>query len=123
MGEIIEIVIFMWIIAIVAFAPLGYFIYVFTVGSGKSFGKSNPEDHAVENTSYYKHIDFVLSTLLGGTGKTASQATSTPAAGPISSVSISEKPRPRPRPRPQPIAEAAPEKKSKEKKKKAKKNK
>lgn len=38
MGEIIEISIFMLIIAGIAFAPLGYFIYNYTKKDGEPFG-------------------------------------------------------------------------------------
>ena len=38
MGSIIEISIFMLIIAAIAFAPLGYFIYVYTKKNGEPFG-------------------------------------------------------------------------------------
>lgn len=113
MGEILEIVIFMWIIAVIAFAPLGYFIYLFTIGNGESFGKSNPEDHSVEHTSYYKHIDFVLSTLLGGTSGSKPTA---PAAS-STSASISDAPKPRPRPKSSTVESS---KKAKDKKKKSK---
>jgi len=65
MGEIIEITVWMWIVAIFAFAPLGYFIYVFTKGSGESFGRSNPADHSVEHTRYYQVIDEVMSKIFG----------------------------------------------------------
>ena len=41
-GTIIEIVIVMWIIACLAFAPLGYFIYMYTMKSGEPFGETEP---------------------------------------------------------------------------------
>ena len=41
-GTIIEIGIVMWIIACLAFAPLGYFIYMYTMRSGEPFGETEP---------------------------------------------------------------------------------
>lgn len=41
-GDLIEITIFMWIVAIFAFAPLGYFIYMYTMKSGEPFGDTEP---------------------------------------------------------------------------------
>ncbi len=41
-GEIIWLFILMWIIATAAFAPLGYFIYMYTKNSGKPFGETEP---------------------------------------------------------------------------------
>ncbi len=38
MGEIFEISIFMLVIATIAFAPLAYFIYVYTKKDGEPFG-------------------------------------------------------------------------------------
>ena len=66
MGEILEITVFMWFVAIASFAPLGYFIYLFTKGDGESFGKSNPADHSIEHTKYYQVINNVMGKILGG---------------------------------------------------------
>lgn len=41
-GDLIEIIIVMWIVAIFAFAPLGYFIYMYTKKSGEPFGDTEP---------------------------------------------------------------------------------
>ncbi|WP_445367054.1 hypothetical protein ACH5Y9_18010 [Methylomonas sp. BW4-1] len=38
MGGVIELVVLMLIIAIFAFAPLGYFIYMYTMKNGEPFG-------------------------------------------------------------------------------------
>ena len=47
MGTIIEISIFMLVIASVAFAPLGYFIYNYTKKDGEPFGDfEHPEVHS-----------------------------------------------------------------------------
>ena len=42
MGELIEIWFFMLLIACVAFAPLGYFIYMYTMKNGEPFGDTEP---------------------------------------------------------------------------------
>ncbi len=42
MGGVIELVFFMLVIAIVAFAPLGYFIYMYTMKNGEPFGDIEP---------------------------------------------------------------------------------
>lgn len=41
-GDLIEVAILMWIIAIFAFAPLGYFIYMYTMKDGEPFGDTEP---------------------------------------------------------------------------------
>lgn len=41
-GDLIEILIGMWIIALFAFAPLGYFIYIYTMKEGEPFGDTEP---------------------------------------------------------------------------------
>ncbi len=41
-GDLIEVAIMMWIIAIFAFAPLGYFIYMYTMKDGEPFGETEP---------------------------------------------------------------------------------
>lgn len=42
MGTVIEIGLFMLAIAIFAFAPLGYFIYMYTMKNGEPFGDTEP---------------------------------------------------------------------------------
>ena len=42
MGEIIWLFIVMLVIASVAFAPLGYFIYMYTMKKGEPFGDTEP---------------------------------------------------------------------------------
>lgn len=42
MGTVIEISFFMLVIAIFAFAPLGYFIYMYTMKNGEPFGDIEP---------------------------------------------------------------------------------
>ncbi len=41
-GEVIELFIVMWIVGFLAFAPLGYFIYMYTKKSGNPFGDIEP---------------------------------------------------------------------------------
>ena len=41
-GDLIEVAIVMWIVAIFAFAPLGYFIYMYTMKDGEPFGDTEP---------------------------------------------------------------------------------
>ena len=46
MGGIIELAVFMLVIASVAFIPLGYFIYMYTNKNGEPFGNTEPHgDH------------------------------------------------------------------------------
>ncbi|WP_262964452.1 hypothetical protein [Methylobacter psychrophilus] len=46
MGGVIELFLIMLIIASVAFAPLGYFIYKYTQKNGKPFGETDPDSEA-----------------------------------------------------------------------------
>lgn len=46
MGGIIELAVFMLVIASIAFIPLGYFIYMYTSKNGEPFGETEPHgDH------------------------------------------------------------------------------
>lgn len=52
MGTVIELGVFMLVIACFAFAPLGYFIYMYTMKNGEPFGDIEPHgdsDSAVLN--------------------------------------------------------------------------
>ncbi|WGS86656.1 hypothetical protein [Methylomonas sp. UP202] len=42
MGGVIELMVLMLIIAVFAFAPLGYFIYMYTMKNGEPFGDIEP---------------------------------------------------------------------------------
>lgn len=42
MGGVIELMVVMLIIAVFAFAPLGYFIYMYTMKNGEPFGDIEP---------------------------------------------------------------------------------
>ncbi|BCG65441.1 MAG: hypothetical protein methR_P3280 [Methyloprofundus sp.] len=41
-GDIVWMIIMMWVVAVAAFAPLGYFIYMYTMKSGEPFGETEP---------------------------------------------------------------------------------
>ncbi len=43
-GDIILVTILMWVVAIFAFAPLGYFIYMYTMKDGEPFGDIEPHE-------------------------------------------------------------------------------
>lgn len=42
MGGVVQILFWMLVVAIFAFAPLGYFIYIYTVKNGEPFGDTEP---------------------------------------------------------------------------------
>ncbi len=44
MGSVIEIAIIMLVVATLAFAPLGYFIYMYTQKNGEPFGDIEPHE-------------------------------------------------------------------------------
>lgn len=65
MGTVIELGFFMLVIACFAFAPLGYFIYMYTMKNGEPFGDTEPHgdsESAVLNLTA-KAIDRVKSLL------------------------------------------------------------
>lgn len=41
-GDIFILTLFMWVVAVCAFAPLGYFIYMYSMKSGEPFGEIEP---------------------------------------------------------------------------------
>ena len=41
-GDIFILTFFMWVVAVCAFAPLGYFIYMYTMKNGEPFGDTEP---------------------------------------------------------------------------------
>ena len=41
-GDLIWMGIVMWVVAVFAFAPLGYFIYMYSMKSGEPFGDTEP---------------------------------------------------------------------------------
>jgi len=45
-GDLVELFVWMWIIATAAFAPLAYFIYKYTQKNARPFGETQPHgDH------------------------------------------------------------------------------
>jgi len=64
-GEISELFLVMFGIATVAFAPLGYFIYKFTIKNGKPFGETEPhgDSPSLINDFAENVIHFVQSRL------------------------------------------------------------
>ena len=63
MGEIIEISFFMWVIAVGAFTPLGYFIYLYSKDPKDTAEES--VHHPVEELKYYAPINGFLNKMLG----------------------------------------------------------
>ena len=65
MGGVIELVIVMLIIAMLAFAPLGYFIRMYTQKNGEPFGNTEPhgDSPSVVNDFAETVIHFVKSKL------------------------------------------------------------
>lgn len=65
MGAVTELFIWMFIIAALAFAPLGYFIYKFTQNDGKPFGETEPhgDSPSIVNDLAEKAIGFVKKAL------------------------------------------------------------
>jgi len=65
MGEIIELLIIMLIIATVAFAPLAYFIHKYTQKNGQPFGETEPhgDSPSLVNDLAETAIHFVKSKL------------------------------------------------------------
>ncbi len=65
-GEVIEIFIVMWIVALLAFFPLGYFIYVYLIKSGDPFGDIEP--HGDSPSVVADLVDTVIGIVGGGFG-------------------------------------------------------
>jgi len=66
-GEIGEIFFFMWVVAIAAFAPLGYFIYMYTKKNGRPFGETEP--HGDNNSVIANFADTVINYVKSLIGK------------------------------------------------------
>ena len=66
-GDLIEIGIAMWIIACLAFAPLGYFIYMYTMKSGEPFGDIEP--HGDSDSKVLDLAEQAIHTIKGLIGK------------------------------------------------------
>ncbi|WP_446809829.1 hypothetical protein ACH50O_21645 [Methylomonas sp. 2BW1-5-20] len=67
MGGVIELLVLMLIIAIFAFAPLGYFIYMYTMKNGEPFGDIEP--HGDSESALLKAVDKVVNLVKGKLGK------------------------------------------------------
>jgi hypothetical protein len=67
MGGVIELLVLMLIIAIFAFAPLGYFIYMYTMKNGEPFGDIEP--HGDSESALLKTVDKVINIVKGKLGK------------------------------------------------------
>jgi hypothetical protein len=63
MGDIIELAFFMFIIACISFAPLGYFIYMYTMKNGEPFGDIEP--HGDSHSAISDMVGKVFDKLLG----------------------------------------------------------
>ncbi len=67
MGGVIELVVLMLIIAIFAFAPLGYFIYMYTMKNGEPFGDIEP--HGDSESPLLNAVAKAINTVKGKLGK------------------------------------------------------
>lgn len=67
MGTVIEIGLFMLVIAIFAFAPLGYFIYMYTMKNGEPFGDIEP--HGDSESAVLNMATKVIDMVKGAIGK------------------------------------------------------
>jgi len=67
MGGVVELVLLMLVIAIFAFAPLGYFIYMYTMKSGEPFGDTEP--HGDSESSLLTAVGKVINIVKGKVGK------------------------------------------------------
>lgn len=67
MGGVIELFVFMLIIACFAFAPLGYFIYMYTMKNGEPFGDIEP--HGDSESALLNTVGKVIDKVKGLMGK------------------------------------------------------
>ncbi|CAD6875245.1 hypothetical protein JWZ98_02850 [Methylomonas sp. EFPC1] len=67
MGGVIELVVLMLIIAIFAFAPLGYFIYMYTMKNGEPFGDIEP--HGDSDSALLRNVSKAILMVKGKLGK------------------------------------------------------
>ncbi|MCK5120417.1 MAG: hypothetical protein GQ532_03740 [Methylomarinum sp.] len=66
-GNLIELFIIMLVIACLAFAPLGYFIYMYTKKNGEPFGDTEP--HGDSESKIIDLAELVISKVKGLLGK------------------------------------------------------
>ena len=63
MGDLLELIFFMLVIALVAFAPLGYFIYMYTMKNGEPFGDIEP--HGDSDSPLLSMVAKVINSVKG----------------------------------------------------------
>ncbi len=61
MGEVFELLFFMLLLALLAFAPLGYFIYRYTMKNGEPFGDTEP--HGDSESAVLTLVEKLISTV------------------------------------------------------------
>ncbi len=66
-GDLAELVLFMLFIACVAFAPLAYFIYMYTMKNGEPFGDTEP--HGDSESAVLNMATKVISLVKGKVAK------------------------------------------------------
>ncbi len=66
-GDLVWMIIVMWIVAFAAFAPLGYFIYMYTMKKGEPFGDTEP--HGDSESKVLDLAEQVVNTVKGLLGK------------------------------------------------------
>ncbi len=64
MGGVIELFILMLILACFAFAPLGYFIYMYTMKNGEPFGDIEP--HGDSESAVLNMVGKLIAKVRGG---------------------------------------------------------
>lgn len=67
MGGVIEIFLIMLVVAALAFAPLGYFIYMYTTKGGEPFGDTEP--HGDSESKVLDIAEQLINTIKGFIGK------------------------------------------------------
>jgi hypothetical protein len=67
MSGVLELAVWMLSIAIFAFAPLGYFIYMYTMKNGEPFGDTEP--HGDSKSALLDAVGKVINTITGKVGK------------------------------------------------------
>lgn len=67
MGSVVEIVFFMLLIGLIAFAPLGYFIYMYTMRNGEPFGDIEP--HGDSESPLLNMVAKVINSVKGAAVK------------------------------------------------------
>ncbi|MCK5828671.1 MAG: hypothetical protein KAH20_00020 [Methylococcales bacterium] len=66
-GDLIAVTILMWVVALCAFAPLGYFIYMYTRKNGEPFGDTEP--HGDSESKVLDIAEQVINKIKGLMGK------------------------------------------------------